>query len=72
MLDEARLRARVDRRRARTLVERLRNLSQVLPELKPLLRVGYAVTRQAAGGARGWRHGREDAAHLREGGAAQR
>ena len=46
------LRLRVDRKRAETLVGRLTNISQILPELKGTLHGGYAVTQASwvAGG----------------------
>eukprot|EP00965_Chrysotila_dentata_P022114 732006-Pleurochrysis_carterae.AAC.1 len=52
-------------RSARTLVGRLCNLAQAFPDLKPLLRGGYAVSRPATGAARGWRRAGEDVASLR-------
>eukprot|EP00965_Chrysotila_dentata_P123271 4074133-Pleurochrysis_carterae.AAC.1 len=47
---------RVHWRQARSVVGKLANLAQVLPELKLVLRGGYAVTRPAGGGTgKGWR-----------------
>eukprot|EP00965_Chrysotila_dentata_P100686 3326962-Pleurochrysis_carterae.AAC.1 len=58
MREETTSRARVHWRRARSLVGRLANLAQVLPELKASLRGGYAVAQPPRGGAgRGWRRG---------------
>eukprot|EP00965_Chrysotila_dentata_P088133 2909812-Pleurochrysis_carterae.AAC.1 len=72
MREEATLRARVHWRKARSLVGRLANLAQVLPELKASLRGGYAVAQPPRGGTAGaWRRG-EDWAALRPHGAAAR
>eukprot|EP00965_Chrysotila_dentata_P056605 1878087-Pleurochrysis_carterae.AAC.1 len=47
---------RVRWRQARSVVGKLANISQVLPELKRVLRGGYALARPAGGSAgRGWR-----------------
>eukprot|EP00965_Chrysotila_dentata_P056116 1859935-Pleurochrysis_carterae.AAC.1 len=72
MREEARRRARVHWRKARTLVGKLANLAQVLPELKASLRGGYAVAQPPRGGtAGGWRRG-DDWAALRPESAAAR
>eukprot|EP00965_Chrysotila_dentata_P181498 5991072-Pleurochrysis_carterae.AAC.1 len=48
--------SRVRWRQARSVVGKLANISQVLPELKRVLRGGYALARPAGGSAgRGWR-----------------
>eukprot|EP00965_Chrysotila_dentata_P022243 735870-Pleurochrysis_carterae.AAC.1 len=52
---EARVEGRVLWRRAQTLVGRLCNHSQIWPELRPLLRGGYAVARPGAGASGGRR-----------------
>eukprot|EP00965_Chrysotila_dentata_P159026 5253572-Pleurochrysis_carterae.AAC.1 len=54
---EAHERARVHWRKARALLGRLVNISQVAPELKRPLRGGFAVTRAPWGtaGRGGWR-----------------
>eukprot|EP00965_Chrysotila_dentata_P063847 2115889-Pleurochrysis_carterae.AAC.2 len=66
--DEALQGARVHWRRARTLVGRLANIAQVLPELRRVLRGGYAVAQPPGGGAR---HAAQDWRHLRKGGRAE-
>eukprot|EP00965_Chrysotila_dentata_P144695 4779745-Pleurochrysis_carterae.AAC.1 len=70
--DEAQKRGRVRWKRARSLVGKLSNIAQVLPELKRVLRGGYAVTQApAAGSARGgWRRAGEWR-QLRRGGRAE-
>eukprot|EP00965_Chrysotila_dentata_P088394 2919505-Pleurochrysis_carterae.AAC.4 len=51
---------RVRWRQARSVVGKLANVSQVLPELKRVLRGGYALTRPAGGSAGGgWRRAHE-------------
>eukprot|EP00965_Chrysotila_dentata_P115818 3828511-Pleurochrysis_carterae.AAC.1 len=66
--DEAMQRARVHWRRARALVGLLANVAQVLPELRRVLRGGYAVAQPPRGGAcrlaQAWRR-------LRKGGRAE-
>eukprot|EP00965_Chrysotila_dentata_P127232 4207386-Pleurochrysis_carterae.AAC.1 len=47
-------------RQARTLVGRLCNMAQPFPELKPLLRGEYAVSRPATGASGGWRRAGEE------------
>eukprot|EP00965_Chrysotila_dentata_P039001 1296831-Pleurochrysis_carterae.AAC.1 len=73
MREEATRSARVHWRKARTLVGKLANLAQVLPELKVSLRGGYAVAHPPRGGTAGgcWRRG-DDWAALRPEGAAAR
>eukprot|EP00965_Chrysotila_dentata_P097159 3211301-Pleurochrysis_carterae.AAC.1 len=69
---EAEERGRVRGRRARSLVGKLANIAQVLPELKRALRGGYTVDQApAASGARGgWRRAGEWRP-LRRGGQAE-
>eukprot|EP00965_Chrysotila_dentata_P150059 4956580-Pleurochrysis_carterae.AAC.1 len=61
---------RVHWRQARSIVEKLANLAQILPKLKLVLRGGYAVTWPAGGGTgKGWRRSSEWL-WLRKGGRA--
>eukprot|EP00965_Chrysotila_dentata_P080849 2668643-Pleurochrysis_carterae.AAC.1 len=72
MRDEACDNAQVHWRKARSLVGRLVNISQVAPELKLPLRGGFAVARaaQGLGGRGGWRGG-DEWLPLRKGGRAR-
>eukprot|EP00965_Chrysotila_dentata_P110606 3654235-Pleurochrysis_carterae.AAC.1 len=64
--------ARVPWQQARTVVGKLANLSQALPELKLVLRGGYAVARPAGAGPDGGRRRADEWLHLRPGGRAAR
>eukprot|EP00965_Chrysotila_dentata_P012373 407087-Pleurochrysis_carterae.AAC.1 len=64
--------SRVPWRRARTVVGKLANIAQVLPELKLVLRGGYAEARPAGAGGEGAGRRAEEWLHLRPGGRAAR
>eukprot|EP00965_Chrysotila_dentata_P109415 3615779-Pleurochrysis_carterae.AAC.1 len=69
---EAMERSRVHWRQARTVVGRLTNLAQVMPELRATLPGGYAVAQPPRGGPTGgWRRG-DDWTPLRRDGRAAR
>eukprot|EP00965_Chrysotila_dentata_P010878 353878-Pleurochrysis_carterae.AAC.1 len=64
--------ARVPWRQARSVVGKLANLAQVLPELKLVLRGGYAVARPAGVSADGGGRRPDEWLRLRPGGRAAR
>eukprot|EP00965_Chrysotila_dentata_P109521 3619893-Pleurochrysis_carterae.AAC.1 len=68
LCDDARGQARVHWRRARALVGRLANIAQVLPELRRVLRGGYALAQPPGGDAR---RAAQDWRPLRRGGRAE-
>eukprot|EP00965_Chrysotila_dentata_P061525 2036927-Pleurochrysis_carterae.AAC.1 len=59
--------ARVPWRQARSVVGKLANLAQVLPELKLVLRGGYAVSRPAGADAAGGGRRTDEWLRLRRG-----
>eukprot|EP00965_Chrysotila_dentata_P093187 3077916-Pleurochrysis_carterae.AAC.1 len=64
--------ARVPWRQARSVVGKLANLAQVLPELKLVLRGGYAVARPAGAATESGGRRADDQLRLRRGGRAAR